>query len=212
MTISYAVADIALEQTEYEFTEQGEPLQVCINITNNVTVEANFSITVRTDADEGTADVGDFERFEKEIMINTGQTCFDVIIFLDAILEDDETFRVSMESTDSALNVVVPQAEVTIFDGTSEFILQKLINSQWLKKKIANCLYTAVDIALEQTEYQFAEQIDPFEVCIIVTNNVTIDATFSITVRTDVDDGNADREDFEMFEKEIMINTGQTCF
>ena len=118
----HAVADIAFEQTEFEFTEQGEPLQVCINITNNVTVEANFSITVRTDAEEGTANFEDFEIFEKDIIISTGQTCFEIKIFLDAILEDMETFQVTMESTDSALNVVVPHAEITILDSTSKHI------------------------------------------------------------------------------------------
>ena len=118
-----AVADIALEQTVYNFTEQSGPLQVCINITNNVTVEANFSITVQTDADGGTAQIGDFEIFRKEIIISSGQSCFEIKIFLDAILEGEETFRVSIESTDSALNVVVPQAEVTILDSTSKFLL-----------------------------------------------------------------------------------------
>ena len=97
-------------------------MQVCINIINNVTVDANFSITVRTDAEDGIAEIGDFEMFEKEISIITGQTCFEIKIFPDAILEDEETFRVSIESTDSALNVIVPQAEVTILDSTSEFI------------------------------------------------------------------------------------------
>ena len=97
---------------------------MCINITNNVTVETNFSITVRTDAEEGTADFGDFELFEKEIIANTGKICFEIKIFLDAILEDEETFQVSIESSsDSALNVVVPQAEVTMLDSTSEFII-----------------------------------------------------------------------------------------
>ena len=98
-------------------------MQACINITNNVTVEANFSITVRTDAEDGIAEIGDFEMFEKEISIITGQTCFEIKIFPDAILEDEETFRVSIESTDSALNVLLPQADVTILDSTSEFIV-----------------------------------------------------------------------------------------
>ena len=128
----YAVADIAFEQTEYEFTEQSESLQVCINITNNVTVEANFSITVRTDAEEGTADIGDFEMFENEITVSTGHTCFEIWIFLDAILEDKEAFQVSVESTDLAFNVVVPQASVTILDSTGKFIvLQKKIKKCW---------------------------------------------------------------------------------
>ena len=107
----------------YEFTEQDELLQVCINITNNVTVEANISITVRTDAEEGTADIRDFEVFEKEIIVSSGKTCFEIKVFPDAILEDEETFPVSIESSDSALNVVVSQAEVTILDSTSEFFI-----------------------------------------------------------------------------------------
>ena len=86
-----------------------------------MTVEANFSISVQTDADEGTAEIGDFEMFEKEIIVSPGQTCFEIKIILDAILENKETFKVSIESTDSALNVVVPQAEVTILDTTSKF-------------------------------------------------------------------------------------------
>ena len=98
-------------------------MQVCINITNNVTVEANFSITIQTDAEEGTADIGDFEMFENEIIVSTGHTCFEIRIFLDAILEDKETFQVFMESTDLALNVVVPQARVTILDSTGKFIV-----------------------------------------------------------------------------------------
>ena len=86
-----------------------------------MTVEANFSISVQTDADEGTAEIGDFEMFEKEIIVSPGQTCFEIKIILDAILENKETFKVSIESSDSALNVVVPQAEVTILDTTSKF-------------------------------------------------------------------------------------------
>ena len=126
----YAVADIALEQTEYEFAEQNEPLQVCINIINNVTVEANFSITVRTDADGGTAEIEDFETFEKNLIVNTGRTCFEINIFQDAILEDDETLQASIELTDSAFSVVVPRAYVTILDSTSKFILppKKLVD------------------------------------------------------------------------------------
>ena len=96
---------------------------MCINITNNVTVEANISITVRTDAEEGTADIRDFEVFEKEIIVSSGKTCFEIKVFPDAILEDEETFPVSIESSDSALNVVVSQAEVTILDSTSEFFI-----------------------------------------------------------------------------------------
>ena len=100
-------------------------MQVCINIINNVTVEANFSITVQTDAEEGTADIGDFEMFENEIIVITGHTCFEIRIFLDAILEDKETFQVSVESTDLALNVVVPQASVTILDSTGKSLYFK---------------------------------------------------------------------------------------
>ena len=97
-------------------------MQVCINITNNVTVEANFSVTVtvETDADGGNAEVGDFEMFEKEIPITSESTCFEIMIFLDNILEDEETFRVSVESTDSVLNASVSQAEITILDSTSK--------------------------------------------------------------------------------------------
>ena len=204
-----AVADIALEQTVYNFTEQSEPLQVCINITNNVTVEANFSITVQTDADGGTAQIGDFEIFRKEVIIRSGQSCFEIKVFLDAILEGEETFRVSMESTDSALNVVVPQAEVTILDSTSKFLLF------WRNKMMSlycNCCHAVADVALEQTAYEFSEQSEPLQVCINITNNVTVEANFSISVQTDADEGTAEIGDFEMFKKEIIVNPGQTCF
>ena len=201
-----AVADIALEQTVYSFTEQSGPLQVCIKITNNVTVEANFSITVQTDADGGTAEIGDFEIFMNEIIISSGLSCFEIKVFLDAILEGEETFRVSIESTDSALNVVVPQAEVRILDSTSKFLLLC-----W-NKLCLNCCHAVADVALEQTAYEFSEQSEPFQVCINITNNVTVEANFSISVQTDAEEGTAEIGDFGKFEKEIVVSTRQTCF
>ena len=98
-----------------------------------MTVEANFSISVQTDADEGTAEIGDFEMFEKEIIVSPGQTCFEIKIILDAILENRETFIVSIESTDSAFNVIVPQAQVIILDSTSKFsvVLSMPIQPCW---------------------------------------------------------------------------------
>ena len=96
---------------------------MCVNITNNVTVEANFSITARTDADEGNAEIEDFDILGEEIVLN-GRTCFKIMIFPDNIVEEDETFQVSIESLNSALNVTVPQAEVTILDSTSKSIVE----------------------------------------------------------------------------------------
>ena len=103
----------------YTFAEQTQPLEVCINITNNVTIEADLSITFQTDANQGTAEREDFEMLEDIFMI-TGRTCFEILIFPDTKLEGNETFRISIESMNSALNLSVPQAEVTILDSTSK--------------------------------------------------------------------------------------------
>ena len=46
---------------------------------------------------------------------------FEIMIFLDAILEDEETFWVSIEPVDSAINVSVHQSKITIVDSTSKF-------------------------------------------------------------------------------------------
>ena len=95
---------------------------VCINIINNVTVEPNFSITLQANAVEGTAKIGDFEMSEREVVISMKQTCFEIMIFLDAILEHEEIFQLFIESTDSALNISLPQAEITILDSTSKLV------------------------------------------------------------------------------------------
>lgn len=57
---------------------------------------------------------------EKDLTIRSEQTCFEVTIFLDAILEDEETFQVILNSTDSGINVSVSCAEITILDITGE--------------------------------------------------------------------------------------------
>ena len=102
----------------YETSEGPTPFSFCIELQNNVSIEANLILHLQTD--EGTASNRDFMSIDKEQSVN-GSTCFEIIsIFSDDLLEDNETFIISIESRDSRLIVDVSEAQIRIVDENSK--------------------------------------------------------------------------------------------
>ena len=116
---NFVVADLSLEQTTYQFREQPEASEVCINIANNVTIEAIISITLLPNFQDGTADMRDVQLLQANV-VATIRTCFDIIISPDEILEETEILALSVLSNDSRLRLSVSEGEITIFDGSSK--------------------------------------------------------------------------------------------
>ena len=115
------VAVIAFEQTLYNFSEDSMPSEVCIVVENGVTLEVNVSVTVRTVA--GTALSDDFGSIKSNFSFMSSRACFGVSVLLDGLLEEAETFNITLESMNERLFVSIPQAEIEIADANSKLIL-----------------------------------------------------------------------------------------
>ena len=94
---------------------------MCIDITNNVTIEVNLTLIILTQEDSATSN--DFTRINETFSVN-GPGCFSIDILSDDIVEDNETFVVMVDSDDSRL-IVLPggsNANITIIDTSSKLL------------------------------------------------------------------------------------------
>ena len=109
-----------LDQLFYVIDEDSDSVSVCINITNNVTLETSLQLTIRTQ--EGSATSSDFIGLDRPLLLN-GSTCFTISIIPDELVEINETFNVTIESNTERL--VIPlensQAVITITDVNGKF-------------------------------------------------------------------------------------------
>ena len=113
----FAAAIISLSEAVYDFTEGLPSFLICANVTNNVLIEVELELNVLTIP--GTADSRDFGAVNMNVSVN-GSTCFEIMVFPDEFLEDDEMFNVVIDSMDSRLVPVAFMAEVRIRDVNRE--------------------------------------------------------------------------------------------
>ena len=106
------VAAVEFSQTAYMFTEN-EPLsQICIVITNDVTVEANLELTLQSE--DSSAGSSDFQSINEVVVIANTTTCITVQgIAGDGLVETPEMFRVSIQSGNPRL-VISPTNEIVV--------------------------------------------------------------------------------------------------
>lgn len=104
---------------EQNFTEQSLPFEVCIALLNEVSIEAELSLHLQTE--ELTATSDDFFEFNATISFN-GSTCLQVDVLTDDILEETETFEISLESLDPRLVLILgsEQTRINVIDSNSK--------------------------------------------------------------------------------------------
>lgn len=112
-----AGANVSLNQSLYEFTEGQPPFVVCVDVVNDVIIEAQLALSILTQP--GTAGSDDFSALNQQVFVNRS-TCFEVMIASDDLLEDEEEFDILIESGDSRLNTVVSEASIRIIDSNSK--------------------------------------------------------------------------------------------
>lgn len=101
---------------QFEFLEGSEVNDICIVTLGNVTIETSlqFSVIIQ----EGTATDRDFQSINETVFLNNS-ACFSLVRILDdGLVENNETFRVSLVSGDSRL-ILLPDgshADITIID------------------------------------------------------------------------------------------------
>jgi hypothetical protein len=120
-------AVITLNQSQYNFTEGQPPFTVCIDVENNVSIQAQLALSIETQAD--TAGSNDFVPLNQEELVNAS-TCFEVIIRADSILEEEERFGILLESRDPRLLIKLSEAEIRITDSNSKYRLGGQVSRQ----------------------------------------------------------------------------------
>ena len=110
-------AIVTLNQSQYEFTEGQPPFLVCIEVVDDVSIEAQLALNIRTET--GTAGTSDFEALDQQVFVN-GSTCFEVMIVADELLEEEEVFTLLTGSGDTRLSTMVSEAEIHIIDSNSK--------------------------------------------------------------------------------------------
>lgn len=124
-----------LSEPLYTFVEGSPPSDVCISITNNVTIDTEVSLLLNLRTEEGTATLLDFELNNSELLI-PGSMCFSDIITItspDNLLEANETFSIAITPRDPQLAVApaeTSRADILIIDTDSELLqLAHVLNS-----------------------------------------------------------------------------------
>ncbi len=122
----FIVAIVEFSESVYEFREDDASTEICIVLTNNVTIETNLQVRVQTE--EGTTNGSDFQGIDEEnMMINGPRTCFTVQgIGTDGLVEPTEMFTVSLESLNPSRLMLSSPTEVTvvIMDSDSESVIK----------------------------------------------------------------------------------------
>ena len=110
---------IGFTQLERNVTEQSMSVEVCIALFNEVSIEAELSLYLQTE--ELTATSEDFLELNATISFN-GSTCLQVDVFTDDVLEDTETFGITLESLDPRLMLILGSEEtrIDIIDSNSK--------------------------------------------------------------------------------------------
>lgn len=114
------VAVIAFSQALYNFTERSLPFEVCLVVLNNVSIGINLSLSLQTEGITATAGV-DFESTANEVTSLNGPMCFAVEILPDDILEDNESFSISIGNLDPRLQTSdISLTIINIIDNNSK--------------------------------------------------------------------------------------------
>ena len=108
---------MSLNQSQYVLSESLQPHSICIGLINGVLIETALVVNVQTVL--ATASEEDFQTIDQDLLVNSS-TCFDVTIFSDDLLENDEFFRISIESRDSQLITQLSEALINITDSNSK--------------------------------------------------------------------------------------------
>jgi hypothetical protein len=116
--VDSSTVTVRFESTNYVFEEGG----VTSNTVCTISSGANeIAFTVRLSTNSGTAqestDYRSIESTDLVFAVATNQVCTEIIIFDDEILENDETFTISMESLSESVLVLTNSSTVTITDN-----------------------------------------------------------------------------------------------
>lgn len=113
-------AMIGFSRSQYNFTEQDMPFQdVCITLLNDVIIEVNLPLRLQTE--EFTAMSSDFLSINRSVNVN-GSMCFNVEIIRDVLVENLETFLISIKSLDTRLLISGSnQATINIIDSNCKY-------------------------------------------------------------------------------------------
>lgn len=129
----------------------------------------------------------DYQSLRSLLVFTTQGTQCDIVELIeDLTLEDEEVFKISIESV---ITILLPSAHIVLRDSDSELVISEYVLSNYLP------LSLVVELALSISQDEVVEG-NAVEIPVLVTNNITIERDFAITLSI-LSDGMLLRENTE---------------